>query len=288
VIHRVFVLGAGRAGQSLARALVAAGVSVVGLHGRRAVAGARRVSAGPLPKALADADTILLTVRDVQLPDAIREVNAATLAPHAVVLHASGASEPAELALLRDRGYACGTMHPLVPLSDPERAVELLRGAWIGVDGDVPAVARAESLALGIGARALHIPPGEKARYHAAAVFAANFPVVLSALAERLLHDAGVAEGEARGAVHHLMAAAVQNLGDQLPAAALTGPIVRGDVASVRRHLDVLAGDTALLESYVVISRAALALAAEQGTPAARLAEIDAALTAAIALAAKA
>ena len=275
----VFVLGAGRAGRSLSRALVLSGVNVVGLHGRHADATTIPVvSAGELPSALGTATVVLVTVRDAQLGDALRQLAAARLAPGAVILHASGAMDPAEAELLRVRGHGVGTMHPLVPLADPLRAVELLRDAWIGVDGDPFAVAAATRLAERLGAHALTIPPGEKPRYHAAAVFAANFPVVVAALAERLLEEAGIAEGQARAATVGLMGAAVSNLEKGRPHDVLTGPIARGDVTSVRGHLSVLADDAPALAAYVTLSRAALTLAHERGTPAERLAEISEAL----------
>ena len=275
----VFVLGAGRAGRSLARAFVVAGVNVIGLHGRQAdPAAIPPVTGGTPPSTLGDASIVLVTVRDSQLGDALRQLAGSQLAPRAVILHASGATDPAEAATLRAHGHAVGTMHPLVPLADPARAPEVLNDAWIGVDGDAAAIAAATMLAQRIGANALTIPPGEKPRYHAAAVFAANFPVVVAALAERLLEEAGVLEGEARAATLGLMGAAVMNLERGRPHDVLTGPIARGDVASVRGHLAALSDDAPALDAYVTLSRAALTLARERGTSAERLAEISTAL----------
>ena len=273
------MLGAGRAGRSLARAFVGAGVDVVGLHGRHPEpAASPPVTAGVLPHSLGTARVVLVTVRDAQLGGALRELAHAPLAPGAVVLHASGATDPAEAVGLRSRGHPVGTLHPLVPLANPDRAALVLRDAWIGVDGDAAAIVAARTLAERLGAHALTIPPGEKPRYHAAAVFAANFPVVVAALAERLLVEAGVDEGEARAATLGLMSAAVSNLETGRPHDVLTGPIARGDVTSVRGHLSALANDPPALAAYVTLSRAALTLARERGTSAERLAEISAAL----------
>jgi len=275
----VFVLGAGRAGRSLARAFVVAGIDVVGLHGRHAEPFAKPpISAGPLPASLGRATVVLVTVRDAQLGGALRQLAAATLAPRAVVLHASGATDPPEAVALRDGGHPVGTMHPLVPLADPSRAPQMLRDAWIGIDGSPEAIRVATELTERLGAHALTIPPGEKPRYHAAAVFAANFPVVVAALAERLLMESGVAEREARSATLALMAAALSNLETGRPHDVLTGPIARGDVESVKGHLAALASDATALAAYVTLSRAALTLARERGTSAERLAEISVAL----------
>jgi predicted short-subunit dehydrogenase-like oxidoreductase (DUF2520 family) len=276
VTTRVFILGAGRAGRGLSRALRASGIEVVGLHGTRAepgdpARGGDAVTAGPLPDTLAGADVVLVTVRDDQLDAALDQLTAARLGEATVVLHASGATEPPALDRLRARGRAGGTFHPLVPLADPQRAADALRGAWIGIDGDAAALRAARTLADALGARAVEIPPGAKPRYHAAAVFAANFPTVLAALAADLMRDAGIAPDASRDAVLSLMRAAVENLQRRDPARALTGPVARGDVETVRRHLEALADDEGALAAYRVLSAVALQLAREVGTDQARL-----------------
>lgn len=262
----VFILGAGRAGRGLARALRASGVEVVGLHARRADPDdPDSPTAGAFPAALASARVILLAVQDAALDGAISQLLGAALAPGAVVLQASGSASPERFAEAREAGHPSGTFHPLVPLADPARAAALLRGGWIGIDGDPQARVAAHRLAAALGASVLEIPLGEKARYHAAAVFASNFPTVLAAIAERLMREAGIAEEEGTAAVRALLAAAAANVASGDTRAALTGPVVRGDVATVRRHLDAIAGDREARDVYVAISRAALAMVSRGG-----------------------
>jgi len=194
------------------------------------------------------------------------------------VLHASGNMEPPALDLLRAHGHDAGTFHPLLPLTDPTRATEQLHRAWIGIDGDEEARVVSRELAAAIGSRVLEIPAGAKARYHAAAVFASNFPMVLLSTATRLLTSAGVSEDAARGALGTLLVSAAQNASVMGPSAALTGPVARGDVDTVRAHLDALADVPEILELYRRLSREALLLAAEAGSDAARLEEVRRAL----------
>lgn len=272
---RLFILGAGRAGRGLARALRASGVEIVGLHGTHAD-DADGITAGTIPSAVSGASVVLIAVRDAQLDAAIREVVRAPLGSSAVVLHASGGAEPRALEGLRSAGRAAGTFHPLVPLADPERAAEVLNGAWIGIDGDAPALEASRRLASRLSAHTVLIPQGAKARYHAAAVFAANFPTVLAAIAHRLLRDAGIPDADGWDAVLHLMVAAVGNIHANRPAEALTGPIVRGDVETVGHHLEALARDREAADIYRAISRAALELAREAGTNEQLLARISA------------
>jgi predicted short-subunit dehydrogenase-like oxidoreductase (DUF2520 family) len=278
VSERVFIIGAGRVGQGLARAFRLSGVEVVGLHGRRPSDSA--TSSGPLPYALADANVVILAVRDEQIDAAADDLvtgraGKSLLENAAVVLHTSGTAEPPSFASLAERGLSGGTFHPLVPFLQPQRAAELLRGGWIGIDGDPAARSAARRLAGHLGARTLDIPRGQKAAYHAAAVFAANFPVVLAALGAELMQAIGVPERSAESAVENLMRAAVSNIDGGSPAAALTGPIVRGDVEMVRKHLAALRRDERLLAVYRRLSLAALPVAVQRGTDTAALAEIE-------------
>jgi predicted short-subunit dehydrogenase-like oxidoreductase (DUF2520 family) len=267
-VPRLFVVGPGRAGLGLARAALAAGLEVTGVQGRRArdtgpPLGPVHVPARPgdYPAGLARATAVFVAVQDRELDAALAPLAGAPLAPGAVVLQASGSAEPETFAGLRAAGVACGTFHPLVPLAAPEHAPALLHGAWVGVDGDPAARDTAHALAARVGAHVLAIPAGERARYHAAAVFASNFPVVLAAVAERLLAEAGVARAEARPAVRHLLSSAAANLarGDDA-ALALTGPIARGDATTVARHLAALAGDAEAEGLYRALARATLRL----------------------------
>lgn len=275
--ERVFVLGAGRAGRGLARALRASGVEVKGLHGRREERTGEDapITAGALPATIRDAAVVIVTVQDAELENALSMLASAALAPSAVVLHASGSSDPVGLESLREREHAAGTFHPLVSLADPARAAEVLRQAWIGVDGDPDAIATSRTLASRLGARVLEIPPGEKGRYHAAAVFAANFPTVLAALAIRLMREAGIREDEGWEALRGLMTATVSNLQHGDPSHVLTGPIVRGDADTVARHLGALASDPLTRDAYIALSRAALPLAERTGTDSTLLQAID-------------
>jgi predicted short-subunit dehydrogenase-like oxidoreductase (DUF2520 family) len=171
-----------------------------------------------------------------------------------------------------------GTFHPLVPFLDPERAHELLRGAWVGVDGDPEARATSRRLAGHVGARTIDIPAGGKPTYHAAAVFAANFPIVLAAIGAELMQSIGVPARSSESAVHSLMTGALANAAGKSPFEALTGPVVRGDVGMIRKHLEALAGDDRALGAYRRLSLAAVGIARERGTDPGALMQIEKAL----------
>ncbi len=263
----VVLVGAGRAGRALAAAFRAAGlpnvlvdrVSIVEQHGLP-VFSARA-------EAVASAEAVLLAVRDGQLDVAIDELRERDgLRPGTVVLQVSGSAEPAARERLTEFGAHYGTFHPLLPLIDPSLASFRLQGSVIGIEGDAAAHDVATRLAARLGATTIEIPRAERAAYHAAAVIASNFPVTLAALAEGLLSRIGVDSVAAHRAVRALMAASVENLAAAPRALdALTGPIARGDVSTVRAHTTALHGLRPYHDVYEVLSRATLALMRERG-----------------------
>ncbi len=278
--ERVLIVGGGHVGRGLFRAFRASGVEVLGLHGRRP--SGFTTSHGALPSSIQQANAIVVAVREEQLDDALAEIinergsgSRGRLSPGTVILHTSGSAEPELIDRMADFGLSGGTFHPLVPFANPERAPELMRRAWIGIDGDDQARATSRRLAGHIGARTLEIPPGGKGAYHAAAVMSSNFPVVLASLASEVLTGLGIPERSAQQAVHSLMEGAVTNLSEAAPDEALTGPIARGDADVVLKHLAALRGDASARAVYKRLSLATLELAQRRGVPDENLAEIQ-------------
>lgn len=251
------LVGPGRVGESLARWAVAAGARMVAVAGRGGGAGAGRepALAGALGAVAVPLDALATAGQDlllVAVPDpALAEVAAALAArPQArVALHTSGSLDAAVLAPLRGggspagsaTGTAVGSLHPLMafphPLTDPEAA----RGKVFALDGDAEAEALGRRLAAAWGGVPVVVPPAARAAYHLAASLAAGGVVTLLALAAELAGRLGLPPETtagylelARGAL-----AAAQDAGD--PGRALTGPAARGDLATLRRHLEALA-----------------------------------------------
>ena len=265
----VGIIGPGRAGVGLALALALAGHEVL-LYGRRkkAVPEPLTLTVGPAdsppPAWIAQAGVVILAVRD----DAIRFLaeslaRTGAVRPDQVVLHLSGAQGQEALAPLLSSRAALGSLHPLQTIAAAERAPERLKGAWAAVEGMPRAVQAAEGLARALGLRPFRIPSEAKPIYHAGAVFASNYFVVVEAVAQRLLRLAGLSDAEAWQALRPLVAGTFDNLTGQGPLAALTGPVARGDTATLRRHIERLSRDDALL--YRALGRAALELARERG-----------------------
>lgn len=258
---RVFVIGAGRVGRGFSRAFRASGGTIVGLHARHA--NEETTSSGEYPPSMSDANVILIAVRDAEIDGVCRALAdlqrtcPGRIAHGTVVLHTSGTVDPPAFIALRKLGIDAGTFHPLIPFATPERGAQLLHNAWVGIDGDANARAAARRLAAAVGARTVNIPTGQKSLYHAAAVMASNFPIVLAAIAGRLLTNAGVEAQTAAQVVYSLMHSAVGNLVHGSPREVLTGPATRGDTATIAEHLRALHDDPEAAAVYDLLIQAA-------------------------------
>jgi predicted short-subunit dehydrogenase-like oxidoreductase (DUF2520 family) len=205
----IAIVGNGRLGNALAAALRTAGHDVTGPLGRGADG--------------FGSDLVLLCVPDGEIAAA-----AACIAPGAIVGHCSGATP---LDVLGDRERLA--LHPLMTVTGVGGAGFPLRGAGCAVAGSTPqALARAHAIASAVGMRPFAIADADRPAYHAAASVASNFLVTLEAFAEQLAGAAGVP----REALVPLVRATVDNWAAVGPERALTGPIARGDDATVARQ----------------------------------------------------
>ncbi len=219
---------------------------------------------GKPPPWIADVDTVILTVRDDAItPLATALATARAITERHVVLHLSGVQGQEALGPLVTTHAALGSLHPLQTIVEPELTPGRLKGAWAAVEGMPRAIEAGERIAQDLGMRPFRIATKSKAIYHAGAVFASNYLVVVEAVAQRLLRHAGLSDADAWAALRPLVEGTFENLSRHEPREALTGPLVRGDTATIVRHLESLAVDDAKL--YRALGRAALELAQKTG-----------------------
>lgn len=216
------IVGAGRVGGSLARAAQRAALGVT-LPGREEAATACRTC-----------DAVLLCVPDAAIADAAALV-AKAVPPLRFVGHTSGATRLDALDVAAEAGAATFSLHPLQTVPDP--ATEL-GGCPCAICGsDAEALEFARRLAERLGMRPFEVPDDRRAAYHAAASIASNFLVALEESATELLTAAGIED--ARELLVPLVLRTAANWAER-GGAALTGPIARGDEATVALHLEAL------------------------------------------------
>jgi predicted short-subunit dehydrogenase-like oxidoreductase (DUF2520 family) len=262
----IAVVGAGRCGSALAIAAHRAGYRVTAVasrtlgHARALAARVGAVPAASAVEAARRADLILLTVPD----DAITRVAASIAASGAALggrglVHCSGAHTPAALAAARQAAGAVGSLHPLRSLTGG--AAASLRGCHFAVDADERLQPVLERLVVDLGGIPFRVPAEGRALYHAGAVLAGNAPLALVARATELLESAGVdpaVAGEALAALLEGVARNARRLGVR---AALTGPVVRNDAATVERHLEALGAEPATQRLYRALAEETLRVA---------------------------
>lgn len=277
---RIAILGRGRAGSALAKLLRRAGWRIVPIAARRAADKPRGVQLAPsgVANATPAADILILAVPDRALPEVVASLvaagrgarkhpRAATRARRPIALHVSGAQGASVLGPLRAAGWAIGSLHPLVAFPPRGAPPPDLTGTVMVHDGDLAAVRAARMLARSLGARPFALPERARGRYHLAACLASNYAIALFAEGTRLLVSIGFSRREASRALLPLLKTAVAGLERTGLPDALTGPVARGDVATVRTHARALRGaPRALRQLHVQLVRSAAHLAREAGT----------------------
>jgi predicted short-subunit dehydrogenase-like oxidoreductase (DUF2520 family) len=182
----------------------------------------------------------LLAVNDDQIGPVCAALAQAHDLSGAVLLHCSGAKASSELQAARAAGAQTASLHPVRSFADPEGVARDFAGTWCGVEGDPAALALLGPAFEAIGARLVAIDPAAKTVYHAAAVFASNYLVTVLDAALRAYVAAGVPEHVARELARPLATETLANVFRLGPAAALSGPVARGDFATVARQQQAL------------------------------------------------
>lgn len=249
----ISIIGPGKVGTALGLLAARAGLPVAAVAGgspgqaeRAAEAIGGQADALSVTEAAGAGELILLTVPDDRIAPLCTQLAAAqAFTPGAIVAHCSGVLASDVLAQARNRCCCLtGSMHPLQTFPTVEAAAARLPGSWCFCEGDETAVTCLIKLAEAIGAHASRITAQQKAAYHAAAVVACNYFVALADAAATLAESAGLDRPVWMSAVEPMVRAALDNVGAIGPERALTGPIARGDVQTVRRHIEALAGQS--------------------------------------------
>ena len=265
------IIGPGRVGKTIGRVLASAGiVSLLDILARSPEKGAdasRFIGAGHAIsqwQALRSADVYLLAVPDDQIDAACKALVASLcLRPGAVVFHCSGALTCAVLAAARDSGAAVASVHPVRSFADPAKVAADFAGTSCGVEGDVTALSILVPLFDAVGARMIGIEAAHKTLYHAAAVFASNYLVTLVDVAIQSYGQAGIAPEAALQMIAPLLRETADNALRLGPAAALTGPVARGDWQTVAHQQQALAAwNPGYARLYAQLAEATAALAA--------------------------
>jgi predicted short-subunit dehydrogenase-like oxidoreductase (DUF2520 family) len=262
----VSIIGTGRLGTTLAVALAHSGYTIRSLVSR-GVQSARKaarlldadvqVLAAKQIRTLIDADLFLITVPDDQIASVARELSEINADRNVTALHTSGALSSEVLTPLREKGWHTGSIHPLLSVSAVGGS---LQGAFWSVEGDRSALRLGKQIVRDLGGKSFSIRTEDKPLYHAAAVMVSGNVVALFDVALEMLGECGLDRKTARAVLLPLIASTVRSLQTKSPEESLTGTFSRGDVETVKRHLDVLKNKEAR-NLYKILGKRSLKIA---------------------------
>ena len=262
---KIAIVGPGRLGSALAMELSRAGYKIVEVVSRNSACSRRkarelakrvRARAADERNATLDADLIWLCVPDREIASVARRLAKRVRWEGRAAVHSSGALASDELHPLRKRGAAVASVHPLMTFVTG--SVPSLKGVPFAMEGDAGALRLARRIALDLGADPFTIRQQDKAAYHAWGAFASPLLVALLVSAEQVAKVAGVAPVESRRRMMPIVRQTIANYAALGPAGAVSGPLVRGDVEIVGKHLQVLKKAPHAEDVYLSLARLTL------------------------------
>ena len=279
---RIGFIGAGTLGKGLALALAAKNYQVVAVSSRTHSSAedlAARIPGSvalPEPQQLVDGcHLVFITTPDGAINQVASQVR---WQPGQAVVHCSGAQPLDVLESAARLGAITGSFHPFQTfacLETPEEAIERLSGTTFAVEGNSWLLAFLESIADQLGGKAIRLRPEDRAIYHASGLMVCGYLVALLKAAAEMWRPMGVRQEEALSLILPLAKTTLTNLSRSGVNGSVTGPVVRGDDATVRKHLDTLSKEMpGLIPLYCSLSKESLSLAGED-VSVEKLKEID-------------
>ncbi len=267
---KIGIIGAGKVGTAIGHALQKKGFEVVAVSdvaGEKAFQAARPYLGGD-PLYTSDnglvataADIIAITTQDGVIGNVAQTLSQGTeRLDGKLIFHTSGAHPSSVLKPLDERGAILGSLHPLQTFPDVESAIRVLPGTYIFIEGDAAALPLLERLGREIGIATVPIEGKDKIYYHLSAVFVCNLLCALLYASGGVMDKAGITLKPFFPIIH----ATLKNIETKGPLLSLTGPVIRGDVGTVKDHLRAMDNMKLHRRIYKALSRAALDMVEER------------------------
>lgn len=273
---KVGIVGAGKVGHALGIGLMKKGIEISGLYSRSqdSFYTLNTSSNGSLENSLVNtvvnSDVIFITTSDQVIKDmALRIARLdCQIDWHAkTFLHCSGALTSEELGEIREKGAEIGSFHPIQTFANKQTSWMALEMIYFGFEGTAGAKLVAEKIAHVFQGTLLMVEKDAKELYHAAACILSNYTVTLSYIAEKLFAKAGISQTEGLKGFMPLVERTIANIKESGSVASLTGPVSRGDVETIERHLEkIKAAAPQYLEVYSALGVITADTALEKGS----------------------
>lgn len=267
------IVGAGRLGKTLARLWSENGVfkindvfcttiesaedAVAFIGDGRAVFSLKEISL---------ADIYLIATPDQQIKALCKSISNTQVCTDRIFIHCSGSLSSDVLKCAKDFGAFICSVHPVHSFASPERSIKHFQKTLCGAEGDGKALDIISPAFNKIGGKIFHINSDTKILYHAAVSMACNYTVVLQNIAIEMFGAAGIKSDEAMKILEPIMSGTIDNVFDKGTVHSLTGPIARGDVDTVLRHMKKINEyDNSISEIYKLLGNKAIDISKEQG-----------------------
>jgi predicted short-subunit dehydrogenase-like oxidoreductase (DUF2520 family) len=263
-------IGAGKVGAALAVLLSRQGYKVVSVYDqdtKAAVALAAQikgcVSAPSSQRAADAADVVFITTPDGAIPQVAHEVKWHN---GQCVIHCSGADSTAVLEPAKKAGAMTAAFHPLQTFAGAKEAMENMPGSTFCIEAEEPLLSTLKQMADDLGGNWITLKAGDKAAYHAAAVFASNYLVTLVKLSADLWQTFNIPSSQAVKSLLPLLKGTIHNIETIGLPNCLTGPIARGDAGTVGKHLQTIKEKAPqILSTYKELGRQTVPIAVAKG-----------------------
>lgn len=241
---RLGIIGLGKVGTAMGYLLKKAGYTIIAIADRfpEALVQAHPFTGGRMCKTDAevagDADAILIATTDDIIAVACREIAAAgAIRPGQKVVHFSGAGSLELLSAAKEAGAFIASIHPIQSFADVEGAIQNIPGSTFGITADTEIREWAVDFVLALEGVPFFVPDKDKPLYHAAACIASNYLTTLLYMVEEIYLSLGLNREEAIRAFWPLVRGTLKNIEARGTVQALTGPIARGDIGTVEKHI---------------------------------------------------
>jgi len=269
----IAILGPGKVGTAVGFLLRSAGYEITALAGRsrESCRKALPYTGGKIYSGLADAASqarcVLITVSDDAIKSVCDTISEGTPLKGRKVIHMSGAGGLDLLKSARDAGAHIGSIHPIQSFADARGAIENIPGSTFGITVDDRIRKWSLRFVRDMGGHPFFVSEADKPLYHAAACLASNYLVTLMHAAEEIYMSLGLSSDNAVRAFWPLVKGTIRNIESKGTVQSLTGPIARGDIGTVKKHLSALHEDLqALIEFYCRTGSLTVDIALKKGT----------------------
>ncbi|EYE88850.1 hypothetical protein Q428_05570 [Fervidicella metallireducens AeB] len=260
---KIGFIGAGKVGCAYGRYLKEKGLNIVGFSSKNIksaeeAADFTKSSSLSIDSLLSESNYIFITTPDDVISQVWNQLKSFNLKDKKI-FHMSGSLSSEVFEGIDEYGALGYSLHPIFPISD-KSAYKYLGSAVFTIEGKK--VEKIKGFLSAASINYFQIDSKVKGKYHAAAVFASNYVVCLAKIAKELLAECGIPEVYAEKALYPLMSGAIENIKKEGIEAALTGPIIRGDVGTVEKHKENLEEYN---EIYSSLGKIAVSIALNRG-----------------------